>query len=386
MKCIAVLLFVLGLGLGCVAGANAQPTPPDTVPTMTIKVFNDDPTHYAFPVFTAAPHDKFDDVWLQAIFKITKQQVDSQKFGYHTKLSYRFYINPTNGIAPGGNVVLTIPLYTQLVNNPDPAAFDQYIDWWNGVRLEVFYATSSAQPRAFTDDLTNRSQCNPNPCQQSLDLSQNKLPAGALIPICKTDTGGDCETLQFFSDVTNLPKSDPSQLLEMTLGARIDLQPVKTPATDPPNALDLRNVDFDVSYVNDAYGPAAMGPFENDQVGYVGTPQSVTTFESAINQFLTDFAGWPQYIRLFDTDPKKVPVLKLPSPLEILARIIPNSLAPPDLTPLDPSKGQHWPDKLWDPVQALRDNWVDYAGKATDPALGPKCKGKNRIGEKSFCN
>ena len=68
--------------------------------------------------------------------------------------------------------------------------------------------------------------------------------------------------LKFYSDDADLPKNDPTQLLEYTLGARIAL-PVSNPNTDPPNTLDLRNVDFDVSYVNIAYLPAAMGPVDN---------------------------------------------------------------------------------------------------------------------------
>jgi hypothetical protein len=58
-----------------------------------------------------------------------------------------------------------------------------------------------------------------------------------------------CTAHQFYSDTADLPKSHPSQLVEFTLGARV-AQPVNNPNTDPPNDLDLENVDFDVSYVN----------------------------------------------------------------------------------------------------------------------------------------
>jgi len=97
-----------------------------------------------------------------------------------------------------------------------------------------------------------------------------------------------------------LPKNDPSQLIEYTLGARVQLV-VNDPNTDPTNALDLQNVDFDVSYVNVAYARAAMGPYQNDQVGYVGTPQLIGTFRQALNKFLTDFPGWPQFVRTYPT-------------------------------------------------------------------------------------
>ena len=134
--------------------------------------------------------------------------------------------------------------------------------------------------------------------------------------------------MQFFSDTTDLPKNDPAQLLEYTLGARVQLIVAENPSTDPTNTLDLRNVDFDVSYVNLAFAPAAMGPYQNDQVGCVGTPQSINTFTTALNKFLTDFPGWPQFVRTC-ADKSKETLLKLPSPLEVFSRIKPGLEAPP---------------------------------------------------------
>jgi hypothetical protein len=106
--------------------------------------------------------------------------------------------------------------------------------------------------------------------------------------------------LQFFSDTGSIGKSDPSQLIEFNLGA---LQLIA--GRSVPNALDTSNVDFDVSYVNVAFGPAAMAPFQNDQSGYVGTPQTGETFETALKNFLgigsvpnpnAPGVGWPQFV------------------------------------------------------------------------------------------
>jgi hypothetical protein len=187
------------------------------------------------------------------------------------------------------------------------------------------------------DDFTNR------PNQQPVTSSE-------VVPTCPA-----CQGLKFFSDNSDLPKADSSQLIEHTLGARVQLG-VNNPATDPPNTLDLQNVDFDVSYVNVAFAPAAMGPYQNDQVGYVGTPQHVDTFAAALTNFLTVYPGWPQFVRTYPTSPTSETVLKLASPLEVFARLGP-SIAPPDLTP-----PPHWPDQLWVPIQALRTNWVKEAG------------------------
>jgi hypothetical protein len=325
-------LTSLGLGLGYLSSANAQGP---TVPLMTIKIFNDDPNHYIYPVLTTGQGAV--DIWLQAFFKIPQAQVSN--YPYPRTKSFRIYINPAmEGIAPGQSVTLTIPLYTQLVSYVDPMEPNQYIDWWNGGTILIYSSDTAAPPKALTDALMNR------PSQKPLPQVLTGLP---------TCSGTACQPLQFFSDDSDLPKADPSQLTEYTLGARIAL-PVKNPNTDPPNDLDFVNVDFDESYVNVAYLPAAMGPFQNDQVGYVGTPQNIDQFKGALNQFLNDFAGWPRFVRTY-SDGTTETTLKLPSPLELFARLS-GPLAPPDLEP-----PPNWPTQLWAPIEALRTNWRQYS-------------------------
>lgn len=67
MKGFATASMLLSLGLGHVGNADAQIVP-QVVPTMTIKIFNDDPAHYIFPVLTTG--QGMVDIWLQAIFQI----------------------------------------------------------------------------------------------------------------------------------------------------------------------------------------------------------------------------------------------------------------------------------------------------------------------------
>ncbi len=147
----------------------------------------------------------------------------------------------------------------------------------------MYSSDTAAPPKALVDALRRPAQHEVTPI------------AAAELPQC---TG--CQVaLKFYSDDADLPKNDPSQLLEYTLGARIAL-PVKNQNTDPPNTLDLRNVDFDVSYVNIAYLPAAMGPVRKRPSRLcrhaIRTSSPSTT---ALNKFLSDFPGWPRFVRTY---------------------------------------------------------------------------------------
>jgi hypothetical protein len=352
----AVAALVFGLSVGNADHAAAQPA--DDVPMMTIKIFNDDPKYTVFPVLTTGKRLSENpprDIWLQAFFKVPKN--DIEKKTYRSELLNRIYLNPLNGIKPGESVTLRLPLFTQRVETVSPDKPDQYISWWNGSVIHLYYSDTGSPPKALEEALAK---------DRPGRIPLASLPDVAVRPRCPDCVG----RLNIYNppDNADLPKNDPHQLLEFTLGARIDLEPVKNPATDPPNGLDLKNVDFDVSYVNVAYGPAAMGPFGNDQVGYVGTPQTVDEFRgkpnrngkytNGLNQFLQDFPGWPQFVRGNET------LLKLASPLEVFARLSAKD-PPPDLTP-----PPQWPDKLWVPIQALRDNWVKYAGKVNADGTG----------------
>ncbi len=354
------------MGVACLGGvAHAAP---QSIPTMTIKIYNDDPKAYIFPVYTTGQHRDakvLGDIWLQAIFGNTKQQILSGQFNYNSNQSFRFYLTDRAGllpqaIPPKGSVSLTIPLYTQLVTNPSPAAWNQYADWWNGATIQLFYSSAPTPPPALVQDYLAR------PTQKPL-VSQ---APGAVFPTCV-----GCKGVKYVWDTSDLAKNAPSQLLEFTLGARVQLCPIgDCKDNDIPNTLDLSNVDFDVSYVNIAYGPAAMGPYENNQVGYVGTPQTFNQFSAAVTKFLQTpaYKGWPQFVITYPGGRKET-INKLASPLEIFPRIAGGGAPPPDLTPLpskqdggDPSA---WPkpESLWKPIKALYTNWIQWAGPVGSP-------------------
>jgi hypothetical protein len=238
--------------------------------------------------------------------------------------NFRIYINPTgDGIPPGGAVTIELPLLTQLVptDQVDPKKTDQYIDWWGGGRVELFEAPHADHkpPAALTALLTNR------PSQTAVTPI-----ASAALPRC-----ADCQPLTIFKDTGGgFKNNEPSQLIEYTLGA---INQNKDPVELNPN-----NVDFDVSYVDTAFLPAAMVPYNTvlpaiAQVGYVGTPQPIEAFRKALNKFVaadSAYHGWPQFI-----DNQGKMILKLPSVLHVMA-------GDPDLAP-----------KPWPPVDKLTTDW-----------------------------
>jgi len=100
--------------------------------------------------------------------------------------------------------------------------------------------------------------------------------------ICKI-TKSKINTATFFTDTEGtLPKNDPDQLIEATMGAKQEL-PQKKGDPDPlVFKLDVANDTMDVSYVNVAYITATVGPYQNDQVGYVGSPMKPANFQQTL--------------------------------------------------------------------------------------------------------
>jgi hypothetical protein len=150
------------------------------------------------------------DEWLEACFGTTQNQIDAgQK--YPRQAQYRFYINPENGgIPPGGSVTVNLPIYSLLASNPDPTKPGQYIDWWQGGRVEIFVNPTYLN-LAYTDR-TNQTV-----------ISPINTGGAAVIPNCSTPC-----TIKFFGayivDQDNMvvPKSGlstalPTQLTEYTL-------------------------------------------------------------------------------------------------------------------------------------------------------------------------
>jgi len=78
--------------------AGGSPARADDAPLMAVKIFNDDPVHWIYPVLTTGKGDQ--DIWLQAFFKVPADQVPNNL--YPRGKNYRIYISPSGaGIAPG---------------------------------------------------------------------------------------------------------------------------------------------------------------------------------------------------------------------------------------------------------------------------------------------
>ena len=133
-------LTSLLLLIGGAAAASAQ-----TVPTKTITFYNNSPDHTLYPVIQAPimSGENVRDLWLQAQFQV--DNVRTQIF--NTTLLYRIFVNRNGGVPPKSSVTLTIPFYTQLLP-ATPANLgkvnDQFIDWWNAMRVFVFDGKDAA--------------------------------------------------------------------------------------------------------------------------------------------------------------------------------------------------------------------------------------------------
>jgi hypothetical protein len=292
---------------------------------MTIEIHNNSERYSIYPVLSTGGH--LVDTWMQAAFKVPKSQLGDNP--YPTPNTFRLYFNPTGtGIRPHGSVTVTLPLYTQLVptDQVNPKLVDQYIDWWNGGRISLYASLYSdgAPPKALVANYTGK------PGQKVVTPI-----TGAAVPTCPA-----CQQpVEIFEDTEGeLPPNDPFQITEYTLGA-IDM-------SKDPYTLDVKNVDYDVSYVDNAYLPAAMEPYNNPVVGWIGTIQGIPTFKAALQRFLTApaFKGWPQYV-----DDEGETLLKVPSALHIMQDQAHLAPAPP-----------------WAPVESMKTLWKNCVAGGTD--------------------
>jgi hypothetical protein len=158
--------------------------------------------------------------------------------------------------------------------------------------------------------------------------------------------------LQIFKYPAGLKNNEASQLTEYTLGA--------INQNKDPFGLDVHNVDYDVSYVDTAFMPIAMEPFNNIQVGYIGMITSIETFRASLMKFTmpsSPWTGWPKF-----KDDQGVTILKIPSALHIFA-------GDPDMTPPGPGlPGPPPPPYPWTPINTLAELWdICNAQKGTAP-------------------
>jgi hypothetical protein len=246
--------------------AQAQ-IPPPVCPgpdcRKVITFYNNFTDHAVFPVIQAGIQNP--DPWLQALFN------DNSKSYAETHYS-RVYVNPTNGIPPGGHVSVTVPWYSRLQNDDD-----QYADWYNGCRIVLF------DTKAALDMATNDKDQHAQPLQ---------FRTGSPPISCK----GCSEPLKFYKSKLAYKPEYPFQLVEYTFAD------VKTTVA-PPSIIDL-HVGYNVSYLDQVYLPVALAPCLNEPcdgtldkfaVGYLGTIGNLRDFRDKLSTFST-VEGWPQYL------------------------------------------------------------------------------------------
>jgi len=345
LRLLAAALGVMGLGLesaaaqesGGAAVSCGPSGPTKQVPTMTIQVFNNSNEFHIYPVLSTGTATQ--DSWLQAFCGIRK--ADYPKFPYpKTARQFRLYLNPTTGIGPHESVTLTLPLVSQLKEVPDPTKEDQFIDWWGGGRVEIFRLQSKhgAPPVALTANYNRNLGAPAHPVSGS--------PRPNMTCTAKGGAARVCDDLKILSDPAGLKDNEPSQLTEYTLGAlKQNKDPVELVAT---------NIDVDVSYVDTAFMPAAIEPFGNPDVGYVGTLAEIGPFKTKIVDFLatTDprLRGWPQFI-----DNQRTLIAKVPSTMRLMHGLT-SSTPSPDLPP-----------PPWAPIERLVANWNSCLPSADTP-------------------
>ncbi len=283
-----------------------------TPPTKTLALFNNSNVSI-FPIIEAPILSV--DPWMQALFAVT--DLDNNSFS--TTQMYRAYLNPTSGgIPPGGSVMVTIPFYSTITQNPSGGGrSDQYIDWWNAIRVYL-YDDELAVARVYDED------------------KRNPVVVYANQPSC--GPGSVCDgTLPVYAVRTGIPLNDPYQLTEYTFANVVT-------STGLPFPIDSRYVDYDLSYVDQVYLPIAMEPAGNQQVGFTGTTMDLTAFRAILNKYVATYQ-WPIY-----TQSPTYPSPRIPGAYNVL--IGNQSLVQPE------ARNQ---------TQGFLNNWNACINDATDP-------------------
>ena len=283
----AALGGFLALSLLTVDGSNAIAQ----TPKMTIQIFNaSSNTYNIYPVLSAGAASDT-DTWMQAYFKLTNDEVDGKDFPYPRAGIPRFYVNccapGENGIPPGGTVTVTLPFYSPTGANIDPKDATppgQFADWWQGGHIEMFANPNSAK--------------SPPPALTAIyNTEKTALPLNSDPPTCAGQPPKHGCALHFFFDTVSIANSVQQQLLEYTLGAN-PVNPKNKEPGQPHFLFVANNVDYDVSYVNNAYLPAVMEPYGNPLIGWVGAENTIDDFTQAISNFRKTAmlgADWPVY-------------------------------------------------------------------------------------------
>ena len=189
--------------------------------------------------------------WIQGCQRTTEP--------FPTTAVYKLYINDGQGIAPGTQVTITLPLFSEL----SPG---KYVTWWNGGR--VLLADRNKRLRGSEDKPT---------------VTPAEVECQGQGTACSLSTY--TSPVQFQEDVF-------AQLSEYTFGDSI------IPAGQSTRLLKPENVGYNISYVDHVYMPVAIGVRGNPYIGYSGSAKKLGEFRSALGSFLRPGGlgeGWPVY-------------------------------------------------------------------------------------------
>lgn len=338
----ATLSSALFLGSTGASAATAA-----SLPDMTIEIHNSscqpecksgEIPYNIYPVLSTGT--ALIDEYMQAALGVPANQRGEKP--YPKLRQFRIYLTPTgDGIPPGGVVRLTLPVYSQYAAKVVPTDPNQYASWWGGGRVDIFAEPSASHrpPLALTANYTG---ADTDRGSQNTVNFVDGTPLPHLWP-CPENVGCPEAKLTYFIDPVGLASHEPIQTTEYTLGALVK--------KSDPWRIDSHNVDYDISYVNDAYLPVAMEPHNNKEVGFIGSITPIGPFQLTLKTFQTLYPGWPQYIDV-SVNPKNPPtIMKIPSPVSLM----PYYTSPNPPTDVTGVKG--WPNTNWPPIRALKDQW-----------------------------
>jgi hypothetical protein len=296
-----LLPFILVFPGHAVAQNLSIPTPP----SFTIVFKNNDPTLRVYPVISVGVYNPAQtaDLWMQAEFGDEKNaailppivkpdDATTRRFG--TSHVYRAYINstvgnPPGGVGPGHTVTITVPFYTQLQDVTKANLginSDEFIDWWNAVRIYFFYG-----PVALNSALITGS---PVPVNFSNTTSPTQTK-----PTCSIDDGTSC-VVDFITHTIDPLANIPFQLQEYTFASASGPKPGGVLPAGSPFKIDRTYVNYNVSSLDSVYLPLAIGPYNfNDPVGdsrYLGDGATTASFIGTNYNFANGGSGWPFFV------------------------------------------------------------------------------------------
>jgi hypothetical protein len=292
---VAALLALLMLGGANTAQAQIPICQQDASLCKTMKIVNNSPTDGTgttiYPVIALGDQPR--DDWLIAQFGITDPSVGNVKLVY-PRTNLHLYVNNDIGVPAGYTALVTVPFYTQMVQNPDvnrnnDAGSNNYIDWWNGGRV-VFYDIQTQVETAYKKDLAFLvapfGGATTSPCV-------SVFPTGTTPPACTP--------AQIFAKIgatqaNGIPdflETDKIQLTEYTLGAAIT-----NVSRILPFPMKTNIVGYNISSVDQVYLPVAMEAITIPVglVPYIGSVVGFKDFRTNLNNFVnTTEKGWPVY-------------------------------------------------------------------------------------------